>query len=66
VRAACELARQAAVDVTGGCSEQLAALRDAGADEAAIAELLGVIGFIRFNATFAEPLALDPDPKVNS
>jgi alkylhydroperoxidase family enzyme len=66
VRAACDLARRAAVDVTGGCTEQLAALRDAGADEAAIAELLGVIGFIRFNATFAEPLALDPDPKVSS
>jgi hypothetical protein len=66
VRAACELARFVAVDVTADCSDQLAALREAGADDAAIAELLGVIGFIRFNATFAEPLALDPDPKVTS
>jgi hypothetical protein len=29
-------------------------------------ELIGVIGFIRFDATFSEPLALDPDPKVGS
>ena len=64
VRAACEVARRTAVDVTADCSSELAALREAGADDAAIAEVFGVIGFIRFNATFAEPLALDPDPKV--
>jgi alkylhydroperoxidase family enzyme len=65
IRAACDLARRTAVDVRAESDEQLQALRAAGASDAAIAELLGVVGFIRFNASFAEVLQLDPDPKVS-
>ena len=63
-RAACELARRIAVDVKADCTEQIAALRDVGATDAAIVEILGAISFIRFNAAFAEVLQLPPEGKA--